>query len=241
MITFTQLGKYGRFGNQLWQIASTIGIAKRNDEPHVFPDWEYSQYFKHALPQESYSSLFSSALKIHEEKKQTWYDVALNGKWDWDLRGYFQSLQYIEKVEDEIQYYFDLKDEHSTLPYVSLHVRRGDYVGNGLYTDLYAIGYYDVAINEFPGDTFLVFSDDIEFVSKHFNLPKFIICKTGNVVEDFAMMRACKAHIIANSSFSWWAAYLSGNRTIMPGNWYSGRFKEEIPIGGLIKQDWIVK
>ena len=49
MVTYSQLGNKGRLGNQLFQIASTIGIATENGRPFAFPDWEYNKYFEAKL------------------------------------------------------------------------------------------------------------------------------------------------------------------------------------------------
>lgn len=123
---------------------------------------------------------------------------------------YVQDYKYFDKYKDEIKQLFG--EGIGYLPYVAIHLRRGDYVGNPFYCQLWETGYYIDAINLFPGRKFLVFSDDIEFAKKYFEGDKFAFDES-NELEAFNKMASCESHIIANSSFSWWAAYLSTSLT----------------------------
>jgi hypothetical protein len=102
---------------------------------------------------------------------------------------------------------------------VSIHVRRGDYVNNPFYVNLCDTDYYERAMEEFPGEKFLIFSDDRDFAAKAF--PGIQIYEGASELEDMNAIMGCKGHIIANSSFSWWAAFVSGNKTVGPKSWYS--------------------
>lgn len=110
---------------------------------------------------------------------------------------------------------------------VSIHIRRTDYVGNHFYANLVREGYYERAIAEFPKDTtFLVFSDDIEWCKRYFYAKdgNFQFAEGNTDIEDMNMMASCKHNIIANSSFSWWAAYINPNPAkvvIAPKSWYT--------------------
>lgn len=114
---------------------------------------------------------------------------------------------------------------------VSLHVRRGDYNSNGYYVNLAETTYYDDAIAQFPGEKFLVFcadrqdgSDDhadLEWCKERFQGPQFEFYQGKDEIDDFNAMAGCKAHIIANSSFSWMAAFIGGGKTISPSKWYT--------------------
>lgn len=116
-------------------------------------------------------------------------------------------------------------------PCVAIHVRRGDYVGNSFYVDLMKTDYYERAMAEFPGAKFMVFSDDIEYCKGN---PLFFGCDFyhEDEIKDMNKMMSCMGHIIANSSFSWWAAYLSPftKKVIAPLAWYSdGVERTKIP------------
>lgn len=103
--------------------------------------------------------------------------------------------------------------------YVSIHVRRGDMVTNGFDINLSETDYYARAMAGFPNERFMVFSDDIDWCKQQ-DLFKDCVFSEGNTeVEDMNKMAGCKHNIIANSSFSWWAAYLNPNpnkRVICP-------------------------
>ncbi len=147
---------------------------------------------------------------------------------------YLQDTKYFEPYQDEIRALYMQVVEPVDM--VSLHVRRGDYVNNPHYVDLSETDYYDEAIAEFPvGTKFLVFcadrqpkSDDIsdlEWCKQRFTGNQFQFFQGSSELEDWNAMAGCKAHIIANSSFSWWAAFASGNKTIAPEKWFSDGVK----------------
>src|SRR5438045_7960157 len=105
------------------------------------------------------------------------------------------------------------------MPDVSIHVRRGDYIGNtdyggkAFHIDLTETGYYEKAIAAFPDDSFLVFSDETEWCKQKWGEDaRFHIVEGQSEIEDLNMMASCKANIIANSSYSWWAAWLNPNQ-----------------------------
>lgn len=144
---------------------------------------------------------------------------------------YVQSEKYFEKYKDEVKKLFGEgigKDER-----ISLHIRRGDYLEkNGFYMDLWNSGYYQKAIEYFPEERFLVFykdrqgSDDKDFVWCEENLRPMLkdrmdYHRSGEENDDLNAMASCKGHIMANSSFSWWAAYLGGGKTVCPVKWFS--------------------
>lgn len=139
---------------------------------------------------------------------------------------YFQDPIYFEKYESDIKNLFGTNI--GFLPYVGIHIRRGDYVNNPFYVDLSQTQYYKKALKFFPYEKFLVFSDDPEFARDYFPDEKnFQIIEGGDELEDLNMLASCSIGIItANSSYSWWAAYLNPNPTakiIAPSSkhWYS--------------------
>ena len=123
---------------------------------------------------------------------------------------------------------------------ISLHVRRGDYVGNDYYVPLYNTDYYEKAIAQFPGERFLVFckdgqseqqdKSDLEWVKEKFKGEQFDFHEHGDEVDDFNTMAGCKGHIIANSSYSWWAAFVGGGETVSPWQWFSDGTRIPTPL-----------
>jgi Glycosyl transferase family 11 len=104
---------------------------------------------------------------------------------------------------------------------VAIHVRRGDYVKHSFYVDLMETRYYERAMELFPHEKFVVFSDDIEWCKQQ-EIFKDCEFSHGTEVEDMNNMASCIGHIIANSSFSWWAAYLSPytKKVVAPQDWH---------------------
>jgi len=152
---------------------------------------------------------------------------------------YVQSEEYFKDYADEIRALYS--SGITKIDMVSIHVRRGDYVGNKFYVDLFENGYYERAMEMFPSESFLVFSDDIEWCKKQ---EVFSGCEfaNGNEIDDLNLMASCKAHIIANSSYSWWASYLGGGKTIAPKDWYtlsSPNDKEDLIASTRIPSTWL--
>lgn len=143
---------------------------------------------------------------------------------------YLQDPKYWEKYANEIKaLYGDITwtgDEMNE--YVSIHVRRGDYVGNSFYIDLTQTDYYQKAMLEFPDRKFLVFSDDIRWCAKQEIFKDCKFSQNRTELEDLNLMMHCNGHIIANSTFSWWGAYLGKGKTICPKQFYSDEFERTV-------------
>lgn len=142
---------------------------------------------------------------------------------DAEVDFYFQNPAWFNGYESDIRSLFG-QGIPETIDMVSIHVRRGDYINNSFYVNLCQTDYYDRAIALFPHDKFLIFSDDIEWCKAHFTGKQFEFSEGKTEVEDMNLMAACKHNIIANSSFSWWAAWLNFNldkKVIVPLDWYS--------------------
>ncbi len=230
MITCSELGeaKWGRLGNQLFIIASTIGIASANKQHATFPNWSYKKYFKNTLP-EGYlhsSNICNYNNNVYESKNLK--------EGDWDLRGFFQNEQFFSDSADIVRFQFEPSDSVSRyIDYkygkllsentCSIHVRRGDYIKLRWDFPVQKIEYYQFAMSHFSKDTsFLVFSDDMEWCRKHFIGDKFNFIDGEEDIIDLFIMSRCKNHIIANSTFSWWGAWLNSNEkkiVLAPVRW----------------------
>lgn len=151
------------------------------------------------------------------------------------LKGYFQSEKYFKHNKNEVlklltsELVIDqLKEKYKhelNKPTCSIHVRRGDYLNLSDHHPVQNMDYYIRAINEVGQDkTFLVFSDDISWCKNNFNFLKNVIyCENNEDYEDLYLMSLCSHNIIANSSFSWWGAWLNRNKNkkvIAPKKWF---------------------
>lgn len=135
---------------------------------------------------------------------------------------YVQSEGFFKESADYIKHLYGENIGYTN--YVSIHVRRGDYVNNEFYVDLFKNGYYERAMYLFPEEKFIVFSDDIEWCKQQEIFKDCAFSEGNDEIEDLNMMASCKHNIIANSSYSWWAAYLNPNpakEVVAPKEWYT--------------------
>lgn len=176
------------------------------------------------------------------------------------IRGYWQSEKYFARFESGIRACFAFKqplrdlnlatadrigDENS----VSLHIRRNDFANNSIINEkhgLCSLEYYRVAIEyvaqRIERPVFYVFSDDMKWVKSNLEMSHphcYVENNTGaNGYIDMQLMSLCRHNIIANSSFSWWAAWLNSNvdkMVLTPKKW----FLQDIDTSDLIPQGWI--
>ena len=106
------------------------------------------------------------------------------------------------------------------------------------------LDYYETALKEFDSnDEILIFSDDPQWCMKQslFDGDRFMVSETGSNYMDLCLMSLCSGHIIANSSFSWWGAWLSNSKKIVaPSGWFSGSNNEHLDTKDIIPETWIV-
>ena len=132
---------------------------------------------------------------------------------------YVQDPVYFDDYREDIRLLYGDKIGH--IDKVAIHVRRGDYVNNPFYVDLTKTDYYQKAMAMFPNEHFMVFSDDIEWCKQQEMFKGCSFSEGHDEIQDLNIMASCKGIIIANSSFSWWAAYLSNAKVIAPKAWYA--------------------
>jgi hypothetical protein len=227
IVTFSRLGRYGRFANQLWQIAGTIGIARKNGFDFAFPYWQnrdglnfesnididVQKHFENPLP------LFDGTILHEQSIPWGYHNVTLTR--NTDLIGHFQSEKYFSHCLDEVRHYFRMQDEPPVNDYVAVHFRGKDYGSD--YHPRMTMDYYEQAMAIFPSAArFLVFSDDIPEARKMFG-KKVEYSEGQDYLDDFRLMKTCKHFIIANSSYSAMAAVLGEARdkkVVAPRPWF---------------------
>jgi len=180
-----------------------------------------------------------------EKQKATFDKNLLDTKGDIYLDGFWQNEEYFKDIRDEILKDFTLKNQISneakkhlssikSSQSVSLHVRRGDYVQNTHTNSVHGtcgLGYYQKAIKHIEqtvqNPIFYIFSDDIPWCKENFDFlkNKVFVDNTKSAFDDLELMKNCKHNIIANSTFSWWGAWLNINEqkiVIAPKIWFIG-------------------
>ena len=153
---------------------------------------------------------------------------------------YVQSEEFFKESAEDMKVLYGQGIE--PIDMVAIHVRRTDYVGNPFYVDLFENGYYERAVLEFPDEDFLVFSDDIEWCKKQ-EIFKDCEFSEGDEITDLNRMAGCKGIIMANSSYSWWAAYLGDKKKVVaPKEWYtlaSPNHNEESVASTRLPKEWL--
>ena len=221
---------------------------------------------KYGIFSKGWRFLKNRVLKIHNID---YYPRLLNKTGDFYLSGFFQSELYFKGFEDVIAEDFSIKKystqgeeliekiKETTLESqtISIHIRRGDVVIDAKTNKYYGIcdiPYYEKSIREIikrlskdgtpVNPTFFIFSDDIDWVRQNLkiNFPTFFV--SGRNIPDYEeimIMSLCQHNIIANSSYSWWAAWLNKNENkiiIAPKVWIK---KFPNPHKNILPKSWI--
>lgn len=173
-----------------------------------------------------------------------------------NLIGYWQSEKYFFDATDNVKNVFTFNIGNLSLKsyelmnfiikdknVVSIHIRRGDYItnieANKVHGDICDLLYYERAIEYFlkknPQSKFIFFSDDIIWIHENFKKIKnkiIVDWNSGqNSWQDMFLMSVCRNNIIANSSFSWWAAWLNQNSdkiVVRPEKWFNNLSYDDI-------------
>lgn len=235
-ISFSQLGKHGRLGNQLFQVASTLGMAEKYWADALLPEWKYAQHFDVSGSRFNYAKLAGwsdSQMEKNrvEEKQFGFYDWQLTESCD--LLGYLQSEKYFGPVKLRFKEAFlqDVKAKAETLlsaqgdmlfdkPVICIQIRRGDYVGNPNYFQIQIGWYINALLTNFPNwrDYHILFvSDDIAYCKVHFECLPNAFFGGFSEINDLALAALCDHFIISNSSFGWWCAWFGEQRAMDAG------------------------
>jgi len=241
MIGFNHLGIIGRLGNQMFQYAALRGIADKHGYDFTIPESDFNdEWNDHQLFEVFNLPNLKNRGKVGDkflQERQFNYDPELVEQCpdDVSLYGYFQTEKYFSHITDSIKEDFTFKKdvvenckevmEELSEP-IALHVRRTDYVEKSQDHPPCSLKYYHEALKRFHEKRpVVIFSDDVKWCKEQeiFKPDRFLVSETDNNVYDLCMMTMCDDYIIANSSFSWWGAWLSHNpdpTVIAPKKWF---------------------
>lgn len=218
----------GYLGNRIFQWASTIGIAKKNGMQYAFPKHEYMDYFNGDFHVNNSVNEWETVDYLEPNFKYN--EVILNANLNYNLLGYFQSYKYFKHCEEEIRKLFDFKNEIKqyinskylnnippSKPLVALHFRRGDYINYPECHPILSLNYYIESIKlikqQIGGEIqIVIFSNDFNWCENNIKESDFgcdiLFAKDNNQGQDMFFMSQCNLHVIANSTMSWWGAWL---------------------------------
>jgi len=265
MISFNQLGNLGRLGNQMFQYASLRGIAAnrgfefcippqqvfgvsdpnvKNSETNIHTAFDLSKYNKFLEPNQMVKE---SGFHFDEYLFNNCEDNV-------DLYGYFQSEKYFKNIEEDLRKDFTFKSEVVDVceefiqeivksdQIISLHIRRGDYLTLQSFHPTPPLEYYSEALSRFGDIPVIIFSDDSEWCVRQnlFDPDRFFISQANMAEYDMCLMSMCTHHIIANSSFSWWGAWLAKSKNVIAPKIWFGPSLPDHNTKDLYLDDWEV-
>lgn len=219
--------------------------------------WRGKRYIKKLLARRYFKSIRPNRFFIEENLAHS--EAAKFNEAPVYIQGYWQSEKYFIRHELAVREAFifkntldydnaELAERINTSNAVAVHIRRGDYVSNKQTNRIHglcSIQYFQKAIEEIikkvEKPSFFIFSDDINWVKKNIVFPKLHVYVENNIglrsYIDMHLMSLCKHHIISNSSFSWWGAWLkkTAGFTIAPFPWFA---KQTLVDDSLIPDYW---
>jgi len=255
MIFYVRL--QGGMGNQMFQYAAALSTLKEHSEfknfkiDTSFYRGQERKVIKKGLTGRGYDlNLFN----VDRELEDAPEGAVL-------LEGWFQNYNEFKVVENEIRKQFEFKIKFnlhieekrqeilSQENSVSIHVRRGDFINNPTaFKHNYHMGtdYYqksmEILEDKYDTLTYYVFSEDIEWCKKNIKNDKQEVVYIGSAYDGqqdaghMYLMRSCKNHIIANSTYSWWSAFLSNTNTVIgPSKWFTNGTGSDIML-----DNWII-
>lgn len=240
VITYDYLAKHGQLGNQMFQYALLVGVKYKIGAKIIIDTEvkESSYLFDFFDLKECKVGTFVTDnifQEPHYEYTHEVFDVVKSTNY----RGYFQTEKYFKHCAKEVKKEYIFKshitdrvdktlEEYKGKRLVSIHVRRGDYL---LYPDAHpvcTIEYYNTAMDMLDGQNvfFVCTSNDIEWCKENIKRDN-ILYNYQDISHDMCLISKCQDHIIANSTFSWWGAWLSENedkKIIAPKKWFGSRY-----------------
>lgn len=238
----------GGLGNQMFQWAYGRSLSHKNNLT-LYLD----QYFlkntafgdtKRSFALANFENLsyhFSEDIPIIKPKvigeDLTKINTQLESDKDYVLDGFFQDYRYFSDVSEIIREDFSFSKEiiskfeipnNST----SVHIRRTDYLTSNGFHPILPLEYYEKSLDIIERlDKILIFSDDIRWCKENLKFKNMIFVENTSNYEDLYIMSQCKNNICANSSFSWWGAWLNKNnekKVILPRKWFADHISYDL-------------
>jgi hypothetical protein len=258
------------FGSQMMQYASMVAISKKTGldvlfvKEYIEQKWGFplGEPFKtpiNVLPITDIDNLDIYSVDIDHTQAIDERLFYLDSSCNYNLNGLFNTYDIFHHIQEEIIELFTFKDEikEFCLDYisqikqedeilVSIHFRRGDYLQVSSLN--LSLEYYQEAVNKiqsfFPNQKikYLIFSNGIEWVKENFKLDNCVYVEGLDRFKDMCLMTLCDHNIIANSTFSWWGAYLNQNlnkKVVCPYNYLNYLPLNDIVNGKYFPKEWI--
>jgi hypothetical protein len=252
----------GRMCNQMFQIAAAKALSIDNDVDFVCsnsvsgisPTINQTKKYRKTIFEKIKFQNFTNQQKIihHGSPDFSYKEIIYQD--NICLTGYYQSENYFKHRKDEIHKLFECPEKIRKFIFknfdhlisnpntCSVHIRRGDYLKLKEYHTNLTSEYYNSCFKKTKDKHLVFFSDDIEWCKTTFQQQKATFVNTKSDIIDFYIMSFMKNNIIANSSFSWWAAWLNNNKSkkvFAPKKWF-GPKNAHLDAKDLIPTKWEV-
>jgi hypothetical protein len=248
----------GGLGNQMFQMAAAYSLSLKLNVECTF-DFNSSfvstqghkanRYKDNLFKKINDKQLNPQSFKIYREPEFKYNELPLID--NLYLIGNFQSEKYFHDNKNEVIELFNFEQEihDKTKEFIinkigdtkltAIHVRRGDYLMKPQFHPACDMDYYQKAMDIIDAEKYIIISDDIEWCKNNFLGDKFIFSPFTNEIEDLYLLMNCNNHIIANSSFSWWGAYLceKDNKVVSPKTWFGPQGPQDTE--DIYIKDWI--
>lgn len=245
---------YGRLGNNLFQYAATIVASLKYNTTYCIPKHTLNDkiwkpyYFEGVNYCDNTEGIYT--VRIWKEYSHAYNEIPKPDHRLFILDGYFQSYLYSQDYLPELRKLFGFETD-MIIRAASLHIRRGDYLTLAEHHPVVTMDYISQALSIVRNNgtkQIMCFSDDIDWVMENVNeniFPdlEFTYIHPTDEVEDLKTMAKCEHNIIANSSYSWWGAYLNNNPdkiVITPdeSNWF-GVKNRHLDVKDLLPKKWL--
>lgn len=267
MIGFNELGRKGNLGNQMFQYASLRGIAANRGFDWKIPPIDatrvhgYDLFRLFEMPGVSSENIGYVPFPTYFTKRGDGVN-STGFAFDQELfaavpdnvniNAFLQSPRYFEHIEGMIKSDFKFKPiiaspaqsliESLGGDVIALHVRRGDYVRLRDYHQPLSLPYYEEALSLLPELPVVICTNDKEWVKSEpfFTRPNFTTVDLNDYGEELAVFTLASNVVMANSTFSWWGAWLSQAKSIIaPKIWFGPKLKSN-SLADLYDKDWVL-
>lgn len=231
----------GRWGNQLFRIATMIGYAKEHNLKYYIPaEWRYRAYLQNDYHYHNVNDISNNIGQVYNEPGFHYNSIPLINNGIIEIRGYYQSNKYFIGAESDVRSFLTFNSDiinsvrkthfYESKTRLCIHVRHGDFFdrarngghkGNEHYHPVMSLQFYKNAIEYILSnvsiDEFVIFTDHPEtkqFIENQFNeygIDTVYMDFNDEFIYDFVAQSLCDHAIIPNSTFSWWSAYLNNN------------------------------
>lgn len=248
ILTINEINAIGQLGNHMFRVSSLIGLADRFGLQYSIPNWWAADMFNLDFELESnefHTENYSPRNTLGFDTDLVEY-ITKNKKRPINLNfvnGYFQSYEYFHHIRDDIANMFN-PSVYFEEGICAVNIRRGEYITKPDYHPLCSMEYYNTAMKHITSktnvDKFRVFSDDIYWCRENFIGDQFEFFDSTDIHKQLIGLAQCEHIIMANSSFSWWGAYLNKNPdqiVIVPEKWFGPKYSH-LDKRGLYAPGW---